>query len=187
MGCKEKDKDKLLSLSLSLSLSLFVTICAATVCFVFWCGFLLQSKETSLFLKWKCRIWCKLGREEGWVYLERRPRTGFLSCFSASCILSLVLVVRESLALANLSMSSFFEGFSCWKKGRKKETKNPKPKTPKNQQKTEKLTQQQKKIPTHKDNLACHQKSELQNKPRKTKIQQWVVSKGRIEAMVQRP
>ncbi len=78
----------------------------------------------------------------------------------------------------------FFEGFSCWKKERKRQ----KPKTPKNQQKPEKLAQQQqKKTPTHKNNLACHQKSELQNKPRKTKIQQWVVSKGRIEEMVQKP
>ncbi len=71
-------------------------------------------------------------------------------------------------------------------KERKEET-DKKPKTPKNQQIPEKLTQQQKKTPTHKDNLACHQKSELQNKPRNTKIQQWVVSKGRIEEMVQKP
>ncbi len=110
------------------SLSLFVPICAATFCFVFRCGFLLQSKEKSLFLEWKSSIWCKLGREEGWVYLEKRPRTGFLSCFSTPCILSLVLVVCKSLALANLSMSSLKAFPAERKEGRKRQkTQNPKP------------------------------------------------------------
>ncbi len=124
------------------SISLFVPICAATFCFVFWCGFFLQSKETSLFLEWKSRIWCKLGREEGWVYLERRPRTGFLSCVSASCILSLVLVVRKSLALPNFSMSSL-KAFPAERKEGRKRQKNQKPKPLR-------ITKNQKNLPNNK-------------------------------------
>jgi len=71
---------------------------------------------------------------------------------------------------------------------RKKERdKNPKPLRINKNQKNSPNNNKRKHTPTHKNNLACQQKSELQNKPRKTKIQQWVVSKGRIEEMVQKP